>query len=206
MVCTAESIVPAQKKIISEAFKAPVLEEYGSTEFDIIAFECASGHLHLVNPWLLIESEDDSILITDVTRQSQSLVRYQLGDTVHMADSHCKNLGDSRIVDELRGRTFQQFAFINPDLKFHAVVFGRAISAYMEITGDFFKFTVCQVGYGDFDVFVSEAPVKGLRDLELWLKINLKSKLRLDEYFKINVIVGEVDFEGAKHTYFVQNL
>ena len=206
VICTAESILPAQKKFIAEVFGAPVLEEYGSTEFDVIAFECSKGHLHLVNPWLWVEEEEDTVLITDVSRKSQSIVRYQLGDSVSLAKGDCSELGSRFSIEELRGRTAQQFAYINPEQKFHAVVFGRALNTYMEQTGDCFKFTIVQVGYSEFDLYVSETPMRGLEDLRLFLKSNLKTGLSLTDHLEIRVLVNDDGFSEGKHTYFIQKL
>ena len=206
VICTAESILPAQKKFIAEVFGAPVLEEYGSTEFDVIAFECSRGHLHLVNPWLWVEEEEDTVLITDVSRKSQSIVRYQLGDSVSLAKGDCSELGSRFSIEELRGRTAQQFAYINPEQKFHAVVFGRALNTYMEQTGDCFKFTIVQVGYSEFDLYVSETPMRGLEDLRLFLKSNLKTGLSLTDHLEIRVLVNDDGFSEGKHTYFIQKL
>lgn len=206
VICTAESILPAQKKFIAEVFGAPVFEEYGSTEFDVIAFECSRGHLHLVNPWLWVEEEEDTVLITDVSRKSQSIVRYQLGDSVSLAKADCSELGSMCSIEELRGRTAQQFAYINPEQKFHAVVFGRALNTYMERTGDCFKFTVSQIDYGEFEICISIDPILGQEDFNSFLKDYLKCSLSLREEFIIKVVVREDRAAEGKHTYFIQSL
>ncbi len=206
VICTAESILPAQKKFIAEVFGAPVLEEYGSTEFDVIAFECSRGHLHLVNPWLWVESKDETVLITDVVRESQSLVRYQLGDSIKITQSDCSELGSNLMIGELLGRTVEQFAYINPGQKFHAVIFGRALNAYMEKTGDCLRFTIIQVDYSEFNVYVSEPPILGIRDLELFLQSNLRNSLSLKDHVIVRVIIDDRRLDEGKHTYFIQNL
>jgi phenylacetate-CoA ligase len=170
VVCTAEAILPAQKRYISEAFRAPVLEEYGSTEFDVIAFECRSGHLHLVNPWLWVEAEDETVLITDVARESQNLVRYQLGDVLEIGDSRCDRLGNNQVVHDLKGRTSNQFAYFGLKYKFHAVVFGRMFDRYMAEFEDCFKFHVTQIDPYSFVIFLSVMPKKGGLHLTSWIE------------------------------------
>ncbi|AMQ87232.1 phenylacetate--CoA ligase family protein [Marinobacter sp. LQ44] len=202
VVCTAEAILPAQKRYISEAFRAPVIEEYGSTEFDIIAFECAGGHMHLVNPWLWVESENGEVMVTDVSRQSQSLVRYQLGDTLTVLDTGCELLGDTKTIDELRGRTAQQFAYLTVDHKFHAVVFGRALDAYMNAFDECFKFTVSQSELGSFQLFVSIEPSRGADHLKEWVNLELRSQLNVQQNLIMTVVVGEAFMRKGKHTYF----
>lgn len=166
VVCTAESILPAQKAYIARVFKAPVAEEYGSTEFDVIAFECTEGHRHLVNPWVLIEgSEDNGCLVTDVSRTSQSLVRYELGDHVNLSNSGCGLLGDNQVIHQLEGRSINRFAYLSKNEKFHALEFARAVDRYQSMSGEVFEFTVWQYQYGCFVVETSSSPQKGMLDL-----------------------------------------
>lgn len=206
VVCTAESILPSQKKFISDAFGAPVIEEYGSTEFDVIAFECRDGHLHLVNPWLLVETENDSVLITDVTRKSQSLVRYSLGDSLRIRDSRCRLLGDTQAVDELRGRTAQQFAYLPSGKKFHAVVFGRALDAYMHKFRECLKFTVVQTDIGDILLYLDQVPAGGLEHVKNWLNLELRVQLNVGHDLIKAVHAGDGQMKKGKHTYFIQNM
>ncbi|MDF0752162.1 CoF synthetase [Marinobacter sp. 71-i] len=166
VVCTAESILPAQKAYISRAFKAPVAEEYGSTEFDVIAFECTEGHRHLVNPWALVENtKDKGCIVTDVSRTSQSLVRYELGDYVHLESSNCTLLGSTEVIHQLEGRSINRFAYLSKDEKFHALEFARAVDRYQSLSGEVFEFTVYQYQYGRFELDTSLPPGKGSLDV-----------------------------------------
>jgi phenylacetate-CoA ligase len=206
VICTAESILPAQKKFIAEVFGAPVFEEYGSTEFDVIAFECSRGHLHLVNPWLWVEEEEDTVLITDVSRKSQSIVRYQLGDAVSLAKADCSELGSMCSIEELRGRTAQQFAYINPKQKFHAVVFGRVLDSYMRNFNDCFRFTIRQKEYNSFYFYLSEQPSLGVRHFRSWISSELITKLELQQDLNIVVSCDNTKAGREKFTYFVQEI
>lgn len=166
VVCTAESILPAQKAYISRAFRAPVAEEYGSTEFDVIAFECREGHRHLVNPWVLVEnSESNGCLVTDVSRTSQSLVRYELGDYATLEKSGCALLGATEVIHQLEGRSINRFAYLSRNEKFHALEFARAVDRYQSMSGEVFEFTVYQYQYGTFVLETSTDPAKGWQDL-----------------------------------------
>ena len=204
VVCTAEAILPAQKRYISEAFRAPVIEEYGSTEFDIIAFECAGGHMHLVNPWLWVESDNIDVLITDVFRKSQNLVRYQLGDSLKMLVCDCEQLGDTKIIEELRGRSAKQFAFLGPDMKFHAVVFGRLIDKYMNEFNDCFNFYIRQLDIYTFEIFLSRRPERGGEYFSVWLKKEMINYFNIPEDlgFSVRAIIGGGRFNKSKNTYF----
>lgn len=206
VICTAESILPAQKKFIANVFGAPVVEEYGATEFDVIAFECSQGHLHLVNPWLWVEVEGESILITDVSRTSQSIVRYKLGDAAEVRDGVCELLGGNKVIEALHGRTAQQFAYLTEKIKFHSVVFSRAVDLYMKEYNECFRFTISQTEYGVFHLYVSSEPRLGQAHLKDWINTELKAQLGISQGLITAVYAGERLMRSGKHTYFFQDL
>ncbi|WP_417536745.1 hypothetical protein [Methylophaga sp.] len=204
VICTAEAILPAQKRLISSAFGAPVLEEYGSTEFDIVAFECMKGHLHLVNPWLWVESLNGSVVITDVSRKSQEIVRYELGDCLKLTETACGDLGHSLTISELKGRISEQIAYIGPEFKFHAVIFGKIFEEYMKAFEDCFCFSVNQITYYRFEIFISRPPKLGTVHLENFFM------QKFIEFFDsdlggrviVSVRVGSEQSDRSKNTYF----
>ena len=204
VVCTAESILPAQKAYISRAFRAPVAEEYGSTEFDIIAFECTEGHRHLVNPWVLVEnSESKGCLVTDVSRTSQSLIRYELGDHASLDKSGCTLLGATDVIHQLEGRSINRFAYLSRNEKFHALEFARAVDRYQSMSGEVFEFTVYQYQYGHFVLETSTNPGKGRQDLCEFISEHLYPVVGEE----VNIIPADerIDTEPSdKKGYFVQ--
>lgn len=204
VVCTAESILPAQKAYISRAFKAPVAEEYGSTEFDVIAFECTEGHRHLVNPWVLIESsEDNGCLVTDVSRTSQNLIRYELGDYVNLANSGCSVLGATEVIHQLEGRSINRFAYLSKNEKFHALEFARAVDRYQAMSGEVFEFTVYQFQYGSFVLETSTNPRKGRLNLSDFVSEYLYGVV--GEHVNVTPTSEKIVTEpSAKKGYFVQ--
>lgn len=206
VVCTAESILPAQKAYISRAFKAPVAEEYGSTEFDVIAFECAEGHRHLVNPWVLVEyTEDKGCLVTDVSRTSQNLVRYELGDYVSLESSGCTLLGGTEVIRQLEGRSINRFAYLLKNEKFHALEFARAVNRYQLISGEAFEFTVYQHQYGRFILETSISPKKGRLDLSAFISEYLYRVVGV----RVNITPTNEGINRGSHKkkgYFVQSM
>lgn len=204
VVCTAESILPAQKAYISQAFKAPVAEEYGSTEFDVIAFECPDGHRHLVNPWLIVEDLDDVCVVSDVSRESQSLIKYQLGDSLSMSGVSCQLLGGDIIVDQLQGRTLDRFFYVDQHEKIHATVFSLIFDKYFLEHNEVFCFTVVQVEFSEVKVFV-DLEVTEIRD-------DIRDFIKCELFDRFNIIVNvEVDFlsnedRSEKRNYFVQSI
>ncbi|NMT63802.1 CoF synthetase [Marinobacter orientalis] len=204
VVCTAESILPAQKAYISRVFKAPVAEEYGSTEFDVIAFECTEGHRHLVNPWLIVENSEHECLVTDVSRQTQSLIKYQLGDSLSISTSSCQRLGNYQIIDCLEGRSLDRFFYITEHEKVHATIFPPLFEKYFFENNEIFGFTVVQVGLSEVNVLVDDLNQSRRKYLKYFIEKELKNILNVD--INVSVILqGGEKIEG-KRGYFKQRI
>ncbi|MDL0429720.1 CoF synthetase [Marinobacter sp. TBZ242] len=203
VVCTAETILPSQKAFISKVFKAPVAEEYGTTEFDIIAFECSVGHRHLVNPWLIVSASGDSILVSDVSRRSQMLINYQQGDAALIESNSCNKLGDQKEILCLEGRSINRFAFVTRSDKFHSVAFADELDAYMKKESVIFGFVVLQKDYGVFEIALNTHSLDGLESIEEYVANAIEKRTG----FKISVCctIDNNPFYGKKG-YFVQNI
>ncbi len=204
VVCTAESILPAQKAFISKAFKAPVAEEYGSTEFDVIAFECKKGHRHVVNPWLVVEEGRENGLISDVSRVTQSLIRYELGDFFTIRDSRCGVLGSINFLDQLHGRTIDLFFFVNRNQKVHVISIARLFDRYFIENNDIFSFHIFQNAYSTLDVRIDSLPVAGVDIFQLFLETEI-SRIAGGN-IKVTVSVQQFKETSSKRNYFIQNM
>ncbi|WP_165855279.1 CoF synthetase [Marinobacter sp. JSM 1782161] len=159
VVCTAETVLPSQKRFIEESFNCKVAEEYGATEFDIVAFECRSGHRHLVNPWLVVETNDlQELLITDVARASQDVARYRIGDIGEVSGAGCQDLGDNLALMSLEGRALNRFAYGEGMKKFHAVEFAKIMDAYMAAENRLYSFSIEQHEVGIVAVTTEPKP------------------------------------------------
>jgi len=205
VVCTAEQILPAQKKLIGYAFNSKVVEEYGSTEFDIVAFEDLEGDLRVVNPWLVVESRMESLLITDVLRRTQHFVRYEIGDYGEVRQKSSKGLGGDIVIGALEGRSSNRYAYDENNRDFHSVEFPKAMNLYFNKYDDLFDFIIAQNKRGQFNLYLSSEPKIGSERFCDWLRKTLKKSADVD----VTIIVGRIgcinDFKG-KRSYFIQNI
>ncbi|MBU2955604.1 CoF synthetase [Marinobacter sp. F3R08] len=204
VVCTAESILPTQKAYISRVFNAPVAEEYGSTEFDVIAFECTKGHRHLVNPWLVVEKGKFGDLISDVSRFSQNLIRYQLGDSFTIHRTECSSLGSTEYIGQLQGRTLDRFFYLSESEKIHASVFSKAFDQYFKETIDVFTFSLQQDAYTQLEVFLDRAPKSGIANLKIFLEQEISNFAGVQVGVRVSVVAR--GSRSEKRNYFVQNM
>ena len=204
VIVTAETILASQKEYLARVFGCSVHEEYGASEFDIIAFECRSGHRHLVNPWLILESGPDfQVLVTDVGRRSQDLVRYELGDVLRFRSTDCSEFGSSNVISTLEGRTANQFALTANNERFHAVEFGYAMDEFQRTYHELFRFTVIQIKPGSFIVQCTPIPMAGGHLLSEHLKSRIKARLG----YSLQIETRESgDPDLRKREYFVSGL
>ena len=99
---SSETLLPAQREIISAAFDAPVFDFYGHAERTIFAIECPKFHQkHLVSPFGITEVVDaDGNRVTDgesgflvgtsLTNTAMPLIRYKTGDISSIDRSSCR--------------------------------------------------------------------------------------------------------------------
>jgi phenylacetate-CoA ligase len=123
-----EQLSDEQRRLIVGAFGATLRNNYGASEFFSIAWECAEGHLHLNNDWVVLEPVDeklrpvppdrqaDSVLLTNLANRTQPLVRYCLGDRVRQVSAACAcgsgfpridvegRADDTLVLDDAEGR------------------------------------------------------------------------------------------------------
>ena len=86
---------------LSAAFHCPVQTNYSCTEGGTIANECAEGHLHINEDWVIVEPVDnennpvpdgkraDKILLTNLFNYTQPFIRYEVTDRVIRRGEPC---------------------------------------------------------------------------------------------------------------------
>jgi len=91
VVTTSEALGAGQRAVIAEAFGAPVVEFYGTTERAVHAFECPEGSLHVLPQAGVVEvvkddgtpaapGEEGELLCTGLLDDVMPLLRYRIGD------------------------------------------------------------------------------------------------------------------------------
>lgn len=107
MVCgTSEKIYESYQSDAIKAFGRRIIGEYGAAEAGIIAFECASGSLHINMEGVYVEEEDGEIIITNLIARSFPIIRYKLGDFIKLKDPgyECPCGMKHRVIENVLGR------------------------------------------------------------------------------------------------------
>jgi len=90
VICTGEVLYAQQRALISEAFRAPVIDEYGCHETGAAGFSCPeAGWLHLDGVRCLFEQVGDDLVTTDLYNEVLPAVRYLSGDLVCLGRVAC---------------------------------------------------------------------------------------------------------------------
>lgn len=115
VICTAEKMYPHHVELFNEMFKCPVVDEYGSSETGILAFQCRQGNMHLMSDHICVEFLDDDnnqikpgelgrIVVTDLASYAMPLIRYDIGDMGSPSDKQCSCGVTLPLMDIVEGR------------------------------------------------------------------------------------------------------
>lgn len=107
-IVTSEVCTPADRELIEQWLGIPVVNEYGASELDLIAFQNPSKAWQLNRETLYIEILDENdrvlpdgetgrIIVTALFNQAMPFIRYELGDRGALVEN-------GRILDRLEGR------------------------------------------------------------------------------------------------------
>ncbi len=103
---TSEMLFDSDQALMQEVFGVPVVNEYGASELDLIAFTHPSGGFRLNTDTLFVEVLDNNnnpvpdgevgrLVITSLFNKAHPFIRYDIGDTGSLSptDSYkCQNL------------------------------------------------------------------------------------------------------------------
>lgn len=114
---SAETLYDFQRELISEVFKAPIYNFYGSRETNNIAVECEQHQgLHINSSSRIVEIVDDNgalvpdgeaghVAVTDLTNLSFPFIRYLNGDMATLSHKPCPCGRPTPRIVKLHGRS-----------------------------------------------------------------------------------------------------
>jgi putative adenylate-forming enzyme len=116
VVAYAEVLYPEDRERLGQVFGCPVYEIYKATE-GAIAISCRYGSLHINEDLLAVElfaadggptplgSPSHSMLVTDLHKTSQPIIRYVLNDVVTISPQRCPCGSSFRVIEQIQGRS-----------------------------------------------------------------------------------------------------
>lgn len=117
-----QTVTPAMRCHISEAFGCPVYVTYGASEFNLLAAQCPeTGLFHLNEAGAFIEvlhggvpardGEEGEIFATGLHSYAIPYIRYALDDWATMGPARCPCGAAVRTLHEIQGRVAEFFHF-----------------------------------------------------------------------------------------------
>lgn len=149
-----ETLTPAMRALITEAFGCGMANSYGASEFLSLASECPHGRLHLNSDWAILESVDDdgepvapgttgaTTLLTSLANHVQPIIRYDLGDRIALHDAPCP-CGTRLPVIQVEGRSGDVVHLGTPGAG-QAKVSGLALTSLLESVAGLSDFQLIQ--------------------------------------------------------------
>lgn len=169
---TSEMLFEEDKMLIQKQFGIPVINEYGASELDLIAFENPRGEWQVNSETLFVEILDENnqpvengkegkIVITSLYNRAHPFIRYEIGD-IGILDE--KSTFKKPILKKLIGRT-NDFALLPSGKKSPGLTFYYVTKSIIEQDGNVKEFIIKQTKIDTFQVeYVSE---RALSDSEI---------------------------------------
>ena len=161
---TSEMLFESDKKLLEKQFGIPIINEYGASELDLIAFENPQGEWQVNSETLFVEILDENnqvlpygkegrIVITSLFNKANPFIRYDIGD-IGILDE--KSTLQKPILKKLVGRT-NDIAILPSGKKSPGLTFYYVTKSIIEDDGNVKEFIIKQTQLNTFEIeYVSE--------------------------------------------------
>lgn len=156
---TSEMLFESDKKLLEKQFGIPIINEYGASELDLIAFENPEGEWQVNSETLFVEILDENnralpygkegrIVITSLFNKANPFIRYDIGD-IGILDE--KSTLQKPILKKLTGRT-NDIAILPSGKKSPGLTFYYVTKSIIEDDGDVKEFIIKQTKLDTFEI------------------------------------------------------
>jgi phenylacetate-CoA ligase len=158
-IVTSEMLFEEDKILLEKQFGIPVVNEYGASELDLIAFENTNGEWQVNSETLFVEILDDEntvlpygaagrIVITSLYNKAHPFIRYDIGD-IGILDE--KSTFKKPILKKLIGRT-NDLAQLPSGKKSPGLSFYYVTKSIIEDDGNVKEFVIKQTKIDTFEI------------------------------------------------------
>jgi len=164
-IVTSEMLFDDDKILMEIQFGVPVVNEYGASELDLIAFQNTDDEWQVNNETLYVEildkndavlpfGEEGRIVITSLYNKAHPFIRYDIGDIGSLSE---KSTMRKPILKKLVGRT-NDIAILPSGKKAAGLTFYYITKSVIENDGNVSEFVIEQLKLDHFKIrFVSRA-------------------------------------------------
>ena len=163
-IVTSEMLFEEDKILLEKQFGVPIVNEYGASELDLIAFENPLGEWQVNSETLFIEildpennvlpyGKEGRIVITSLFNKAHPFIRYDIGD-IGILDT--KSSPKKPILKKLVGRT-NDVAVLPSGKKSPGLTFYYVTKSIIEDDGNVKEFVIKQTKVDTFEIeYISE--------------------------------------------------
>ncbi|NBL65795.1 phenylacetate--CoA ligase family protein [Flavobacterium sp. NST-5] len=174
-IVTSEMLFENDKILMEKQFGIPVVNEYGASELDLIAFEYPDGDWQINAETLFVEILDDNnipvkngiegkIVITSLYNKAHPFIRYEIGDRGILDE---KSTPKKPILKKLLGRT-NDFAVLPSGKKSPGLTFYYITKSIIEDDGNVKEFVIKQTEIDRFLVeYVSKISLTQNQEMQI---------------------------------------
>lgn len=195
---TSEMLFEDDKKLMEDQFGVPVINEYGASELDLIAFQNPKDEWQINSETLFVEILDDQnnvlpygeegrIVITSLYNKAHPFIRYDIGDSGILSKNSTPK---TPILEKLIGRT-NDIAILPSGKKAAGLTFYYITKTIIEDDGLVKEFVIEQLTKQHFKIIYVSEEILSLEKmntiksemekyLEAGLEITFERKLVLD--------------------------
>jgi phenylacetate-CoA ligase len=197
---TSEMLFEEDKILLEKQLGIPIVNEYGASELDLIAFQNPDGEWKVNAETVFVEILDDDdavlpygqegrIVVTSLFNKAHPFIRYDIGD-IGILDE--KSTLQKPILKKLIGRT-NDVAILPSGKKSPGLTFYYITKSVIEDDGNVKEFTIKQIKSDTFEIeYISETKLTAAQiqkieqAIALYLEPNLKFSYIQKEVLKRN--------------------
>ncbi|QKJ61959.1 phenylacetate--CoA ligase family protein [Flavobacterium sp. M31R6] len=186
-VVTSEMLFDEDKILLEKQFGIPIVNEYGASELDLIAFQNPKGEWQVNSETLFVEILDENntvlpygkegrVVITSLYNKAHPFIRYDIGD-IGILDE--KSTLKKPILKKLIGRT-NDVAILPSGKKSPGLTFYYVTKSIIEDDGNVKEFVIKQTKIDTFDIeYVSriELNLEQIQKIEAAIALYLEKGL-----------------------------
>ena len=172
-VVTSEMLFEEDKTLLEKQFGIPVVNEYGASELDLIAFQNTKGEWQVNSETIYIEILDDEnrilpngkegrVVITSLYNKANPFIRYDIGD-IGIIDE--KSTSKKAILKKLVGRT-SDIAILPSGKKSPGLTFYYVTKSIIEDDGNVKEFVVKQTKIDTFEIEYASEKILSDKQIE----------------------------------------
>ena len=165
-IVTSEMLFEDDKKLMETQFGIPVINEYGASELDLIAFQNPNEEWQVNSETLFVEildehntvlpfGEEGRVVITSLYNKAHPFIRYDIGDVGILSK---KSTQKKPLLEKLVGRT-NDIAILPSGKKAAGLTFYYITKSIIEDDGNVKEFVIEQLQLDTFKIIYVSAEV-----------------------------------------------